>query len=233
MASIARDPEVNPVFQLKHGHQKSELIPPIATKIWSCMSKIYVHDFFPIHTQALADAVARLFAGTEIVPLVKLATIKDGDAQNGPDYLLVNADSYIHPGKVTALELVLQRLKNVHVIVLSNHTRNFLTNVLQLKDQDQLIKAGVSWLEFSRTIRTIIEPSSASDIEKPEELIKLTKRQKQILILSHQGKNNREVAEVLNVSEHTVKVHAWRLYRRLNVNNRLEALAKARRMGVL
>ena len=37
------------------------------------------------------------------------------------------------------------------------------------------------------------------------------------------GKSNRSIAAELNISEHTVKVHMWRLYNRLGVNSRTEA----------
>jgi DNA-binding CsgD family transcriptional regulator len=54
-------------------------------------------------------------------------------------------------------------------------------------------------------------------------MIKLSKRQKQLLVLLDQGLSNRGIATELCISEHTVKVHLWRMFRRLNVNSRLEA----------
>jgi hypothetical protein len=40
-----------------------------------------------------------------------------------------------------------------------------------------------------------------------------------------QGLSNRDIAEKLDISEHTVKVHFWRLFRRLGVNSRTQALS--------
>ncbi len=197
------------------------------------MTKLYVNDHIPVLAQALTDAVARLLVRTEVTPLIKLGTIKDAVANEDPQFLLVNADSYIHSSQVTVLKHVMQRLDNTQVILMTEHPRKFLLNLLRLKDGDQVISSRVSWMEFSKAIRETIEPQTASAAEEPQEVIKLTKRQKQILILSQQGKSNRELAEILNLSEHTIKVHAWRLYQRLNVNSRLGALAKARQMGVL
>jgi DNA-binding NarL/FixJ family response regulator len=62
---------------------------------------------------------------------------------------------------------------------------------------------------------------------------KLSKRQKQLILLLDQGCFNREIAEKLDITEHTVKVHLTRLYRRLGVNSRTQALHFARRHGVL
>lgn len=55
--------------------------------------------------------------------------------------------------------------------------------------------------------------------------IKLTKRQHQILGLVAKGASNAELAAALDISVHTVKVHVWRMFRRLNVKSRTEAVA--------
>jgi DNA-binding NarL/FixJ family response regulator len=56
--------------------------------------------------------------------------------------------------------------------------------------------------------------------------VKLSRRQKELLPLLVRGKSNREISEELLISEHTVKVHLTRLYQRLNVKSRLEAVYK-------
>jgi DNA-binding CsgD family transcriptional regulator len=55
--------------------------------------------------------------------------------------------------------------------------------------------------------------------------IKLTKRQVQILDLLQQGLTNVQLAEVIGISEQTIKVHVWRLFKRINVKNRGSAVA--------
>jgi DNA-binding CsgD family transcriptional regulator len=54
-------------------------------------------------------------------------------------------------------------------------------------------------------------------------MIKLSKRQVTILGLLDGGMSNAQLAEALSISEHTVKVHLWRLFRRIDVHSRLEA----------
>jgi ATP/maltotriose-dependent transcriptional regulator MalT len=44
---------------------------------------------------------------------------------------------------------------------------------------------------------------------------------------------NQAIAQKLGISEHTVKVHFCRLYERLGVNNRLQALHKAQLLGLI
>lgn len=54
--------------------------------------------------------------------------------------------------------------------------------------------------------------------------IKLSKRMQQVLAMLDQGMTNDQIAHEIGVSTHTVKVHLWRLYTRLGVNSRTQAL---------
>lgn len=53
----------------------------------------------------------------------------------------------------------------------------------------------------------------------------LTPRQRQVLEFIAQGKSNKEIARVLNLSDGTVKVHVNALFRTLGVHNRVSAAA--------
>lgn len=53
--------------------------------------------------------------------------------------------------------------------------------------------------------------------------IKLTKRERQILKLIKDGATNLDIAESLEVSEHTIKSHLYNVYKKIGVRNRLEA----------
>lgn len=55
--------------------------------------------------------------------------------------------------------------------------------------------------------------------------IKLTKRMKQMLTMLDQGLTNGQIAEKIGISEHTVKVHMWRMFVRIGVENRGQASA--------
>ena len=45
--------------------------------------------------------------------------------------------------------------------------------------------------------------------------------------------NHRDIAGVLTISEHTVKVHLWRLFKRLGVKSRSQASHLARTHSLL
>ncbi len=60
----------------------------------------------------------------------------------------------------------------------------------------------------------------------------LTEREREVLDLVAGGATNREIAERLYLSPHTVKEHASALYRKLGVKNRAEATRRAERLGL-
>ena len=62
---------------------------------------------------------------------------------------------------------------------------------------------------------------------------KLTEREREVLDLIGSGATNREIAEQLFLSPHTVKEHTSTLYRKLSVRNRAEAVQKAQRLGLI
>jgi len=72
----------------------------------------------------------------------------------------------------------------------------------------------------------------AVDAEKLKEL-GITPREHEILGLIAEGLSNREIGERLFVSENTVKTHSSRLFDKLGVNRRVQALLKGRELRLL
>jgi two-component system response regulator DesR len=60
----------------------------------------------------------------------------------------------------------------------------------------------------------------------------LSPREREVLELIGAGKTNREIAERLFLSPHTIKDHTTALYRKLGVRNRAEAARKAEQLGL-
>lgn len=52
----------------------------------------------------------------------------------------------------------------------------------------------------------------------------LTKREIQVMELLSRGKKNKEIARELSLSEHTIESHLRRIYEKLDVSNRTEAV---------
>lgn len=61
----------------------------------------------------------------------------------------------------------------------------------------------------------------------------ITQREHEILGLIAEGLSNREIGERLFVSENTVKTHSSRLFDKLGVNRRVQAVQKGRQLGLV
>ena len=70
------------------------------------------------------------------------------------------------------------------------------------------------------------------DTEKLKELT-ITPREHEILGLIAAGLSNREIGDKLFVSENTVKTHSSRLFEKLSVNRRVQAVQKARHLRLI
>jgi two-component system response regulator DesR len=87
--------------------------------------------------------------------------------------------------------------------------------------------------EVARAVRmvgsgmTVFEPTA----EQPTPM--LSEREREVLDLIAAGSTNREIAEQLFLSPHTVKEHTSAVYRKLQARNRAEAVQRAQRIGLL
>ena len=60
----------------------------------------------------------------------------------------------------------------------------------------------------------------------------MTERQGQVLALMVRGMSNREIADELELTEGTVKVHVSAVYKALDVTSRTQALVAVARYGI-
>jgi DNA-binding CsgD family transcriptional regulator len=61
----------------------------------------------------------------------------------------------------------------------------------------------------------------------------LSEREREVLRLLAQGLRNPEIARRLTVSDNTVKAHVKRIYRKLDVHDRIQAITRARELGLV
>jgi len=66
-----------------------------------------------------------------------------------------------------------------------------------------------------------------------DQVVRLTKREIEVLTHVIKGKSSREVAEALFVSKRTVDFHLANVYDKLRVSNRVQAYRRATRLGLI
>ena len=79
--------------------------------------------------------------------------------------------------------------------------------------------------DAARPLRSAVVPEADAE--------GLTPRERELLRFLGEGMGNREIAQVLGLSDHTVKFHLHSIYTKLGVRTRTEAVSVAVRRGML
>ncbi|GAA3629277.1 response regulator [Flavivirga jejuensis] len=165
-----------------------------------------------------------------------------------PDLLIVD----IRMPELNGIEVVTEvskKHKKVRTLVLSMHdSEEYVIKAIQAGADGYLLK-GASKEEFLKAINKVasggkyftgdvsaiimnnfVNGNAASSTQKEpvEDPFHLTKREKQILGLVLQLKNNKDIAEELQISKRTAEVHRFNLMKKLEVKNIMELNNKAK-----
>jgi DNA-binding NarL/FixJ family response regulator len=86
---------------------------------------------------------------------------------------------------------------------------------------------------LARRTRVPLHPSTPAPSSPPPASPGLTPRELEILQKLAEGYTNRQIATLLFVSPKTVGVHVERIFRKLDVHDRVAAATKAHRLGLV
>lgn len=119
---------------------------------------------------------------------------------------------------------------------------------------------GLTWLEYRLLVRThpleiyvalvalaflglgiwvgarLFRPAPVTPFEantQVQQTLGISGRELEVLALLADGRSNKEIAGRLEVSPNTVKTHLAKLYEKLEVGRRTEAILRARELGML
>jgi len=86
------------------------------------------------------------------------------------------------------------------------------------------------WTVKSSTAKSKGDNKYSLDLD---ELSKFSKREQDVMQLLCHGYANKEIAQSLNISINTVKTHVSKVFSKLDVHNRTEALAEAKLLNIV
>ncbi|MDH6590967.1 DNA-binding NarL/FixJ family response regulator [Variovorax sp. TBS-050B] len=195
---------------------------------------IYVIDDHPLMRDAIVMVLRRLRPAENIVELDRLDKLAGSVAQRGAPTLFCLDLKLPDTNGVSGVVAVKQVYPNVPIAVYSAAPAADMEDACIEAGADTYIEKSASSAELAAALRGLLmagseeadEPALASNS-------KLSKRQTQLIAMLDKGMSNRDIATDLEISEHTVKVHLWRLFRRLGVKSRTQALHYARTNGLL
>src|SRR5436305_2370456 len=173
-----------------------------------------------------------------------------GEASNGIE--AISMANQLRP-KVVVMDLSMPELDGVQatkeivksqpatqVLILSMHSDdNYVRNALDAGAKGYLLKSAID-VDLVGAIKAVSEGKRyiGSGLkyvahEQEDELHRLTAREKQVLQLIAQGRSNKEIAALLELSVNTVSVHRANLMEALNLHRTAEMVVFAIRKGLV
>jgi DNA-binding NarL/FixJ family response regulator len=198
---------------------------------------LYVIDDHPMVRQMIGMLLRRLRPASKVVELEKYSELQAALIKNGEPELFVL--DLLLPGVkgATAISDVKKMYPEIPLVVLSAMPSGEARDACLEAGADLYIEKSTDTAEISAAIQDIMKSDDGDGDDDAEVVvigdIKLSKRQKQLILMLDRGLSNRDIAAELSISEHTVKVHLWRLFRRLGVKSRTQTLHFARTHGLL
>jgi DNA-binding NarL/FixJ family response regulator len=193
---------------------------------------IFIVDDHPLMREAIVMLFRRLKSDATIVEMDRIGVMAQHATKHGsPDLICLDLKLPDTHG-VSGVREVRAAYPNIPLVVLSASPATDYEDLALEAGADLYLEKAAGANHLTQSLRVLVSPESELG-EGAQENEKLSKRQKQLLKLLDDGLSNRDIAEQLGISEHTVKVHLWRLFRRLEVKSRTQATHWARTHGVV
>jgi len=195
---------------------------------------IFVIDDHPLMREAVAMLLRRLRTKANIVELDRLGVVQQAVTEHGVPELICLDLRLPDTHGVSGVREIRRLFPDTSILVLSASPAVDYADLAVEAGADVYVEKSLGAAHISRVLKDFMQEDVLPEEEEgPAVPEKLSKRQKQLLVMLDRGMSNREIADALDISEHTVKVHLWRLFRRLNVKSRSQASHLARTAGLI
>jgi DNA-binding NarL/FixJ family response regulator len=195
-----------------------------------------VLDQYPLWHEAVELVLARL----EIEVVARLGATEDAleaVVAEAPDLLVTEIEL---PGRIdgpTLIRLARGRRPGLRIVALTLSDEPASIHAALAAGADAYVLKAAHPDDLATAVRQCFAHSvylaAPPAVSAMPESSPLTSREVEILRLVAEGYSNRRLAELLSVSEPTVKFHLTNVYRKLGVRNRTEASRWAQRHGAL
>src|SRR6266478_5165616 len=156
-----------------------------------------------------------------------------------PDVLLLDLRMPEKDGLQVITELTARRLSRPRVIVMTTYeSEEDIRRALKAGAKGYLVK-GTAPQQIREAVRRVAEGESllpaavASKLAESMAHPELSERERQVLQYMANGRSNKEIGQVLYISENTVKAHVKSILTKLDAMGRTEAIAIALQRGLI
>jgi DNA-binding NarL/FixJ family response regulator len=158
--------------------------------------------------------------------------------ETNPEVIVMDMSMPGLNGMQACLE-ILREQPRIAILILSMYSEeNYVRNALNAGARGYILKNALD-IDLAAAVKKlaagqkVIGPGLLSSIEPDENAERLTPREKQILQLISEGKSNKEIAGLLDLSVNTVAVHRANIMDKLGIHRTAELVLYAVRKGLV
>lgn len=199
---------------------------------------IYVLESHPLMCHAISNLLRRLDPSQKVVEIYAYSKLQEAMLINGqPDAFLLDPVMTGINGRA-GIKQIKNNYPTTPLILFSS--------IPSEEAEKSCLNAGADlYIEKTATQQVIFDLirnhlalpdkqiANTTSPRSAEGLVKLSQRQKQLLVLVDAGLSNTDIANKLDISSHTVKVHLWRFYKKLGISSRTQLIKFSRDNGYL
>ncbi len=195
-------------------------------------------DVVLLSTSCIQSQLMRDFLSDLLHTPIRLATEQTLSIRQWEQSIILLVDMGNLPESEVAWEVQLHKFKDIiHTVILNTPENISAQSLLKWPNvkgyfthsakQDTLVKGlerilnDEYWISQEMLIEMVLHLQSLAQNSLPT--IELTSREIDVLQHLSNGKDNTEIANTLFVSEHTIKSHLYKAYKKINVKNRVQA----------
>jgi two-component system, NarL family, response regulator len=207
---------------------------PSATNVLS----VLIADDHPV----VREGLAAIFKTQKDIKVVAEAT--NGEEalelcnQHSPDVLLLDLRMPKKDGLQVITELAARPSKPRTIVMTTYESEEDIRRALKAGAKGYLVK-GAPPQQIRESVRRVAAGESllpaaiASKLAESMAHPELSKRERQVLEYIANGRSNKEIGQILYISEHTVKTHVKSILTKLDAIGRTEAIAVGIKRGLI
>ncbi len=209
--------------------------PPSATNVIN----VLIADDHPV----VREGLMTIFKTQKDIKVVAEATNGEEALElcnrHSPDVLLLDLRMPKKDGLEVITELVARRPSKPRIIVMTTYeSEEDIRRALKAGAKGYLVK-GTDPQQIWESVRKVAAGGSvfpatiASKVAESMARPELSKRERQVLECIANGRSNKEIGQILFISEHTVKTHVKSILTKLDAIGRTEAIAVGIKRGLI
>lgn len=198
------------------------------------MPRLLIFDEQTVYRAGLRSFICAEIPRAEVIEASNLPQALDHIRNSNIDLVLVGtgrsslaALDFLKPARETspATRFAVVSASDARTDILATLAAGF-HGFISRQQSDTEILAAITDILAGR----IYIPDQVPALATEADVLRLTKRQREVLALLVRGLSNKEIARALEIAEATTKIHMAALFRGLGVRNRTEAAFKAAKL---